>query len=161
MKRIFTLIAVGALATSACDDDYAAPAPLGPDAATAAAPVELAAMPAADESACPCWSARSLESAFPAASFHFEDMTAAAEAGRAVLQLGDVANARVLQALVQYAPRPAGGAGDNWCQVATFGRGGQEREAISALRISAEEFAACSGLLRGQAGALGVVTRAD
>lgn len=138
-----------------------APTPLGPEAA-ASAPAEVAAvLPTVGESACPCWSARSLASAFPVASFHFEDMAVGAEAGRSVLQLGDVANARVLQALVQYAPRPAGGAGDNWCQVATFGQEGQEREAISALRISAEEFAACSGLIRGHAGALGVATRAD
>ncbi|HUP21132.1 MAG TPA: hypothetical protein VM778_14445 [Gemmatimonadota bacterium] len=160
MKRMATFVTLAALALTACEDQ--ASAPISP--AAPAAPVPAAsAIPAlsAGESACPCWSERSLASAFPVASFHFEDLTAEAEAGRAVLQLGDVANARVLQALVQYAPRPAGGAGDNWCQVATFGTAGLEREATSAIRISAEEFAACAGMVRDRAAALGVATSAD
>ena len=161
MKRMATFVTLATLALAACQDEPAAPAsPVAPavDASPAAsAPLDLAA----DASACPCWSEASLASAFPMASFHFEDLTAETAAGRAVLQLGDVANARVLQALVQYDPRPAGGGGDNWCQVATFGTRGLERESISAIRISAEEFGACSAMVRDRAAALGVATSSD
>lgn len=160
MTRSTWFIALGALALAACGDEETGPALTAPEAAATIAAQAAPLVPSGD-SACPCWSERSLVSAFPVASFHFEDLSAGAEAGRAVLQLGDVANTRVLQALVQYEPRPAGGAGDNWCQVATFGTEGLERESISELKISSEEFSACVDLVRDRATALGVTTTAD
>lgn len=161
MKRMATFVTLGALALAACEDETAAP--VSPAAPTVAEAPAASAIPtlSAEAGACPCWSEASLASAFPVASFLFEDLTADPAAGRVVLQLGDVANARVLQALVQYSPRPAGGAGDNWCQVASFGTAGLEREAVSAVRISSEEFAACTAVVQARAAVVGVTASAD
>lgn len=139
------------VALAACEQDR--PAPMDPAAgssASAAGVTEAVSSPVVEDGACPCWTGRSLAAAFPAASFWFDDLAAENQAGRAALQLSDVANARVLQALAEFDPQ-ATSEGDNWCQVATFGQTGLERESISALKITAEEFSACVTLLNDRA----------
>lgn len=158
MKRNarFALVATTILALAACQDDRTAPTAAAGSSATSVETAEaVAAGPVVEEGACPCWTARSLGSAFPTASFYHTDLAVESRAGRAALQLSDVANARVLQALVQFDPA-ADAEGDNWCQVATFGQSGLERESISALKISADEFEACVTLLGQNARASGL-----
>lgn len=161
MMRIVSSAVLAAVTLAACGEEPGAPtAPAAPATATAPAEAREPVL-APDAAACPCWTGRSLDAAFPVASFFFEDLSVEAEAGRVVLQLGDIGNARVLQALVEFEPRPAGGFGANWCQVASFGQTGLERESISAIKISSEEFDSCVRLLQYRAGAAGVAKSAD
>lgn len=149
------------LALAACEQDRTAPTgAAGPAAAGPEAAGAVSGGTVVEEGACPCWTARSLGAAFPVASFYHTDLAVEARAGRAALQLSDIANARVLQALVAFDPE-ASAEGDNWCQVATFGTSGLERESISALKISAEEFGACVSLLEQRAGAAGLAATTD
>lgn len=160
MKR-WTAFALAAILAAACsEDEKALTTPeAAPRAVEPAEPGDVAIL--GDEAAaCPCWTARSLQAAFPAGSFFFEDLVGEHAAGRVVLQQSDVANARVLQALVEYDPQPAA-AGDNWCQVATHGLEGLERESISALKISADEFRSCALLLQSRAEGLGLERTPD
>lgn len=157
MKRNAPLVMliVTTLSLTACEQDRTAPT-AAPVSTTAAGVAEaVAAGPVVEAGECPCWTGRSLGAAFPVASFWFTDLAARDEAGRATLQLSDIANARVLQALVEFDPHTTT-EGDNWCQVGTFGQTGLERESISALKISAQEFGACVTLLRNQAAANGL-----
>lgn len=140
-----------------CGEDRVAPTTPkeGTPDRVVAEPLDFGTVLAEDAVPCPCWSSRSLTAAFPTASFFFEDLAAEAAAGRLALQLDDIANVRVLQALVVFDPE-ASAAGDNWCQVGTYGQEGLERESISAMKISAEEFASCVTLLQHHAENLGV-----
>lgn len=154
MKRLATFVIGLAVLATACNDDRPAPAsPTGPE--PAAGPALTAVTPAGAGATCPCWTESSLQSTFPTASFFFTDLAAEDAAGQAALQLVDVANARQLQALTEFDPS-TDTPGDNWCQVATFGQKGLERESISRLKITAEEFAGCVSLLRERAEAAGL-----
>ena len=156
MKSNIKLVIVAStiFALVGCEGDRTAPTAAGiATDAEAAHPMATGTVVEAGE--CPCWTARSLSAAFPVSSFWFEDLAARDEAGRVALQLTDVANARVLQALAEFDPNAAA-EGSNWCQVGTYGQAGLERESISALKITAQEFAACVGLLNERAAATGV-----
>lgn len=152
----FTLALSTILALAACEQDRSAPMDPVPSTSGADRGVaEAVSNPVVEDGACPCWTSRSLGAAFPVASFWFEDLAAESQAGRVALQLSDIANARVLQALAEFDPQ-AITEGDNWCQVATYGQEGLERESISVLKITAEEFTACATLLNDRAVASGV-----
>lgn len=156
MKRNtpLALLIVTTLSLTACEQEGTAPTAAPASTAPGGVAEAVTAGPVVEEGTCPCWTSRSLGAAFPAASFWFTDLAAEDEAGRAALQLSDIANARVLQALVEFDPHTTT-EGSNWCQIATFGQSGLERESISALKISAEEFGACVTVLRNQAAANG------
>ncbi|MDX1660557.1 MAG: hypothetical protein R3326_02095 [Gemmatimonadota bacterium] len=151
----FVFLVSTVLGLAACEGDRSAPTAGEVDNPRATGITEAAAGPLVEEGACPCWTSRSLGAAFPVASFWFEDLAVENKAGRAALQLSDVANARVLQALAEFDPE-ADAAGSNWCQVGTYGQEGLERESISELKITAQEFAACVTLLNERAVATGV-----
>lgn len=153
---LITLALSIVVALAACEQDRPAPMdPAAPSSASSPGVTEAVSSPVVEDGACPCWTGRSLAAAFPAASFWFDDLAAENQAGRAALQLSDLANARVLQALAEFDPQ-ASSEGDNWCQVATFGHAGLERESISAMKITAEEFSACVTLLNDRAVTSGV-----
>lgn len=156
-----TVALIAGLALVACEDDRGA-APTQPEQTGAETPAVAEVAPVLEEGAapCPCWTARSLAATFPSASFFFTDLAPGRAAGSAALQLSDIANARVLQALAEFDPH-SDMVGGNWCQVASFGRGGLESESISAYEISAEEFDSCIRLLEHTAEGAGLDASAD